>query len=346
MYKKYGKLFNKIGRLNLKYNLFNNKIPINKTFNRQKNIQMLKVFKNCVFDKDLFDKIDPKNEQKKLSPSMYSHIKHFIKWNENKKSDKPYFAYIHVDDCHYPEMFYSYDIEDEQQLEKEFNNVKEFIKKLPKKYHGSLAYDLSLLYADNCIKMLYDYLEEKDLLKDVNIAICADHGSSYTFDPMHENYVVNQYKENYNIPFVLIGKEIGTKVITNYCNSKDIPATIIDAAGIKIPKCYEGKSLLKYNGNHYSILQNVNGGCPDYNHRKVMLGVKNDNYSVTMEFNMTKSFEEGEIKSIFDLKADPKEIVNLKDIENIDIKAEKKIIKNVFIDLKEDIEKNNFLKNN
>lgn len=346
LYNQYINTFKRINRLNISKNLFNNKLIIKNPFKEKELfIQYLKMYKNAVFDKDLFEKIDFNTQYIKGAPSMYTHINHFCEWLKNKSNEKNYFAYIHVDDCHYPEIFYSYDIDDEKRLEQEFNNINDYLNKLPKKYKGSIAYDLSLKYADSCIEYLYNYLEKNDLLNNVNIAICADHGSSYSFYPMHENYVNNQYQENYHLPFVLIGKDINHKVIKKYCNSKDIPATIIDAANLKVPKIYDGKSLLKYDGNSYAMLENINGGCPDYNKRKVLIGIRNDNYAVTMEFDMNLEFENGEIYSIFDMKKDPFERINLKNNINIcnKINKEKLLIEEKFYELKKDIKKHNFL---
>ena len=346
LYEKEIKTFKKIYYLNAKKNLLNNRMVIkNPLKNKVESLQYLKMYKAAVFDKDLFTKIDYNNPLVKASPSMYTHLNHFLNWCDEYNDTNPFFAYIHVEECHYPEIFYSHDTNDEKRLDFEFQAIKEFINNLPKKYKGNLAYDLSLLYTDNCIKYLFEKLEEKGLLDKTNIAICADHGSSYTFDPMHDSYVRNEYRENYIIPFVLIGKDIKPKVVTNYCNSKDIPATILDACNIKIPKEYDGKSLFKYNGNNYVILQNINGGCPDYNKREVYIGVKNDNYSVTMMFDMNKEFKDGKIKSIFDMKKDKCEHKNMKSVPNVQnvVEAEMQIIKNVFNELKKDIKKNNFL---
>ena len=87
-------------------------------------------------------------------------------------------------------------------LDEEFGNIDKYIDKLPRKYRGSISYDISLQYADTCLKRLYNFLEEHNMLDDITIAICADHGSSYTFDPYRSNYVNNVHRENYNMPFV------------------------------------------------------------------------------------------------------------------------------------------------
>jgi len=345
LYEKERNTFKKIYYTNFRKNLFNNSV-INHIFNNpKKSLQYLKMYKAAVMDKDLYEKIDYNTETLKASPSMYTYVKHFSEWLKKHDKNKPFFAYIHTEECHSPEIFYSHDTENEQILQEEFESIRKFLKNLPKKYKGNIAYDLALLYTDRYIKYLYEELKQNDLLKNTNIAICADHGSSYSYDPIHDSYVRNEYREKYNIPFILIGEEIPSKIIKKYCNSKDIPATILDACKINIPKEYTGKSLLKYDGNDYSILQNINGGCPDYNLRNVMLGIKNDKFSITMEFDMNKDFKDGKMISIYDIQKDMLETKNLKNKNNIKLRItnEIKILEQEFNELKRDIKKNNFL---
>ena len=111
-----------------------------------------------------------------------------------------------MDDAHYPESFFSTNYIDLNLLDKEFNHIKEYIKNLPSKFRGSLTSDLSLLYVDSCIEYLFKELNDRKLLDNTAIVITADHGFSYDYNPIRENYVNNVHVENYNTPFIIYDK--------------------------------------------------------------------------------------------------------------------------------------------
>lgn len=341
LYKRYKKIIRKMFFYNIKYNLKNNHLV---TQPKEERKGLFKAYLNAICNRFLYDKIDYRIKSKKAAPSMDTTINHFQDWLLNRKSDKPYFAYIHVDDCHSKEFFYTYDTNNFSQLDEEFKAIEDYMKTIPNTYKGSISYDVSLQYADRCLKKLYDFLEQNNMLDNVNIAICADHGSSYSFAPYRSNYVNNIHRENYNMPFVLWNRELKHKDIKSFYNTKDIPATLLDLNGISIPKEYDGKSVLDFNGRDYVLIENVAGGCPDYNFRDFWLGIRNNKYLVVVTANKNKTFEELDLYAIYDLKEDPDELYNLKDkIDKRKIKKELDIIRREFEILREDMNNNNFL---
>lgn len=341
LYHRYKPLIRKVRAKNFKYNFLNNPFRCTKSENFK---GMLKSYLNAIYNRFLIKKIDYHIASKKAAPSMLTTINHFESWLSKRDNDKPYFAYLHFDDCHSSEIFYSYDCPDFKELDYEFSLIKGYLTKLPKKYKGSISYDISLQYADMCLKRLYQYLAEHHLLDDTNIIICADHGSSYTFDPYRENYVNNVHRENYNIPFVIWSKNLKHQVKDGYYNTKDIPATILDLNNLKPVKEYDGISSLKNPGRDYVLLENVKGGCPDYNYREIMLGVRNKKWLVVMEFDMSKKFEDGKLMSVYNLKNDPHEYQNLASlISKSLIKEELSNLEKEFNNLQKDIKTNNFI---
>lgn len=341
LYKRYKKIIKKMFRKNFTHNLKNNKLILNPKEERK---GLVKSYINAVINRFMMQKIDYRIRSKKNALSMDTTFNHFENWVLNRKSSKPYFAYIHVDDCHSGEIFYTYDTNDFNKLDEEFSAIEHYVDNIPKNYKGNLSYDVSLQYADICLKRLFTFLEEHDMLDSVNIAICADHGSSYTFAPYRSNFVNNVHKENYNMPFVLWGKDIKQKKYNGFYNSKDIPATLLDINNIEIPKEYDGRSILKNKERDYVLLENVNGGCPDYNKRDILLGIRNKKWVVVMNLNVHKDFDFGTLHSVYDLEKDIDELHNLKNtIDKSLIKKELSIIKDEFDKLKEDTKKNNFL---
>ena len=127
------------------------------------------------------------------------------------------------------------------------------------------------------------------------------------------------------MPFIAYDKSIKHKMIKNYCSTKDIPATLLDLANIPIPKDFKGKSLLKYNGDNYALLEYMGGGCPDVKRRPIILGVRTDNYDIIMDIYIDKKFDDNIIKEVYDIKKDPFEHNNLVNNKNIKEKIQKEL---------------------
>lgn len=337
---KYYSTFRKIDKLNRKRNVLNNKFPFQK-FTRsllKRDIKtakgLLAGYKNSLFDKDLYDRIDEKYDLFKVQRSFHTVSQTFMKWTLDN-SNTNWMAYIHIDDAHFNESFFTYDTDNLELLDEEFTNINNYLDNLPKNYKGSITYDLSLMYCDKVIKNIFDFLENKNLLSNTAVVITADHGFSYYFSPIREKYVISSYKENYNVPFIVYSSDIKSKKVSNYCGTKDIPATLLNLANIKIPKCFKGNSLISFDGREYALLEYMGGGCPDIKRRPINLGVRTDNYSVVLNLYVDKEFEKKEIVEVYDLKKDENEHYNLfnkKGIEN-KINKELKILEERFIEL-------------
>lgn len=338
---KYVDTFKKIEKLNLKRNIINNKFPysklirsiLNKDFKTAKGL--LAGYKNSLFDKDLYERIAPNFDLFKDQRSFYTVSKELINWIDKNK-DTNWMSYVHIDDAHYTESFFTYDTDNIEIVDNEFKKINNYLDKLPKDYKGSIAYDLSLMYCDNIIKQIYDYLEKENLLENTYIVITADHGFSYYFSPVRERYVISNYKENYNVPFIIYGKDIKPRLIEGFCSTKDIPTTLLSLVGIKKNKQYKGNDLLTTNGEDYALLEYMGGGCPDISRRPINLGVKTDNYAVTIDAYINKEFKDIQIKEVYNLKKDPNEHNNLYNNKNIknEIINELDILNKRFVELK------------
>lgn len=319
---KYKSTFKRIEKLNFKNNLFGNKIPMRKLFNSliHRDFEtfkgLLAGYKNSIIDKDLYERIDKNYDMFKAQRSFYTVKEELFKWIKDNK-DNTWMSYVHVDDAHYTESFFTYDTNDINIIDKDFERINEYLDNIPKKYKGSIAYDLSLLYCDNIIKNIFEFLDKEKLLDNTSVVITADHGFSYYFSPIREKYVISSYRENYNVPFIIYNKDVKPRIIENYLSTKDIPSTLLSLANIDIPKCFKGHNLLKYNGTDYAYLEYMGGGCPDIKRRPVILGVRTDNYEVIMEVYVNKNFNDNAIKEIYDIKTDMYENNNLVNKKNI-----------------------------
>ena len=323
----YTKTFKLINKKQIKSNLRNAKLPLSKIARNLKDTACIKGllagYKNLIFDKDITDRISFNFDLFKQQRSFRTVADLTLKWIENNKnSGTPWMAYVHVDDAHYPENFFTYDTDNKKIVEKEFEKINHFLDNLPKGYCGTIASDLSLLYCDSIIEMMFEYLEKNRLLENTSIVITADHGFSYYFNPIREKYVISSYKENYNVPFIVYDKQLKHKTIKGYLATKDIPATLLDLANIKIPTYFKGKSLLNFEGRDFATVEYMGGGCPDLKRRPIILGIRNKNYEVIVEaFN-----NQFDIKEVYDIKEDLYEQKNLYKNRHLNLKNELEFI--------------------
>lgn len=327
--KRYKPIFDKINKANIKYNLRNNKFPFKKLIKLIFHLELRKAkalmlaYKNSLFDKDLYERNRKDYDLFKNHVSFRTIANTFIDFaKENTKSN--WLAYVHVDDAHFNENFFTYDTTDRKLLDYEFKMASDYVDNLPKNYCGSITNDLSLNYCDDVVKMIFKKLKENNMLDNTDIIITADHGFSFRFCPVRDGYVNTYYKENYNVPFIIYGKDIKPRYINKFTQTYDIPATIIDLANIK-ESDFIGESLLKSVGKDYALLEYMGGGCPDYNRRPINLGVRTENYSVVVEAYINQDFKNAKIVSIYDLKKDKYEHNDLHYNKNILKKIEKEL---------------------
>lgn len=262
-------------------------------------------------DSDFKNRINTNYDNIKEAPSVNTIFDHYLNYVKHREKEKPLFSYIHFDDIHNPEIFFTYDSEDESLIDEEFKVLKEYKNNIKPNFKGSLSYKYSLRYMDLCIEKFYNKLNEMGVLEDTYFIITADHGFSFTYNPIRMKYVNNFYDENYNIPFIINGySNEGVQKNNIYC-SKDIPATILDLMKINKPNSFTGNSILdeKYN-NKYIYHEYMGGGCPDIEKRHMYMCIKSKEYSITYRVKLKQLFNSGEVVSIFDLKNDPFELKN------------------------------------
>ncbi len=276
-------------------------------FNLKNFIKTLRGSINALHDLDLNKRVNINYDSFKDGPSMRTHVDTFINWAKNYQGDKPYFALIHALDVHNPEEFFTYDSGDIDLIREEIKSANELLDKIPSSYYGSLTHDLSLNYIDNVIKYLYNQLKSNNLYDDTIVMICADHGFSFSGNPVRDSYVVNLFLENYNIPFLMTGTDYNGE-ITKLCESKDIPATICDIVDGVIPNEFSGRSILKDNNYDNLIIEYCGGGCPDILRRDIKHAAFNTKWFVG---TLGKINEPLNCTEIYDLENDPFQYNNL-----------------------------------
>lgn len=266
---------------------------------------------NEVADLDLYQRVVEDCDWFKNAPSGRTHIDHYIDWAKKQDKCQPYFACVHIDDIHNPEEFFTYDSDNMDLLREEKKNAEALLDEIPSSYQGSLTHDLSLRYIDNVIKYLYDQLSKNGLLEDTCITICADHGFSFSGNPLRESFVINLYLENYNIPCVITGAGIEGTSINKLCTSKDIPATICELALGYIPVEFTGKSIISDYEYPCVYIEYCGGGCPDISRRNVKIAAFNKRFFVGTLGKLSDAVDANTITEVYDLASDPFQKTNL-----------------------------------
>lgn len=320
----YKLLFKKIRKMDFKLNLKNEERIFSGTIKklgeliRKPRMENLKNFVkasllsiNSLIDIDLYKRINKNCDGFKNSPSMRKKVDNYIEWASKRATiDRPHFAYIHVDDVHNPEIFFTYDTEDKDVIRKEKKDVELLLKEIPPSYKGSITHDLSLRYIDGIIKYFYEQLEKFNMANNTVVIICADHGFSFSGNPLRDSAVINLFLENYNIPFIITGTKYKDIKITKMCESKDIPATICDLVDGIIPSEFSGQSVLRNCDYTHLRIEYCGGGCPDLIRRELKMASFDEHYFVGT-LGTLENYSEGIITEIYDLQKDPNQLNNL-----------------------------------
>lgn len=248
---------------------------------------------------DLLSQMRDENE---YLPKLKEELDDFFNWydSEGNTLEKPFFAYIHNYDFHYPENF----------INSRYNNREEYDKEvcaLRKKLHSlnnrnmSVSKQLSLLLIADNLKYLWEEVQKRGLIDDTCIVITADHGISNFMYPLNKSENRWNYtRTNFNVPMYIYDKSIPcqhNKFLYSSINFFDI------IKKININEFNNDNS----SDNKYIFTSWING-VPDFEREKIKIGIRSKKYSITCEGYFTQLFPSLKIKGIYDLINDPDEV--------------------------------------
>ena len=246
--------------------------------------------------------------------SLNSQITALLNTIDSDNESKPFYASLHTLEPHHNISFFSFDSFDGELVKEELEYLSPLVKECGKKFSGNLMYMLSLRYVDFYVKKLYSELEKRGILDNTTIVLVSDHGTSYFSSPVRNSVVNTFYKENYNIPLLIWGKNIDKDLIGQYnglYSSDDVMPTLCDVLRIERPSSFSGVSLLEDSGRKWVISEYMGGGVPDMLEREVWLCIRNGKYSVAYKNSIAKEFDVDKPFCVFDLEKDKLERHNL-----------------------------------
>ena len=234
----------------------------------------------------------------------------------SRSQDKPFYVSMHFLESHHAISFFSYDSDDTELIDNEIDYIDKTAKSIPQSFKGNLAYYYSLLYTDYCIKRLYDYLSETGLIKNTVVMLFADHGTSYTYDPIRKNMVNTFHRENYNVPMIIWKSNSSFKLIKkdSYYESKDMLPTLLTLLGFSTPFEMSGSSITNNTSkNAIAITEYMGPGCPDMENREVWISARDFNYVLGCKIRLDEQLDKRHIACIYDCVNDPDELNNIYD---------------------------------
>ena len=315
VYKHYQDFFNYASKINLKANWWKNRPELKRIFSclskyiktrDQNDIMLIANYLMCI------NAIKNVKRQSRSHwqdlPSARTQLDFASKLLENRKDNgKPFYMSLHFLEPHNYVSFFSFDRQEREVLDEEFKMLFDYCKELGSNFIGNLAYFLSIRYADYCIERFCKRLKELGLWDNTALTILSDHGSSYSFYPLHGPHVNCFDEECYHVP-VLIRTPKGKGVeITDYHNSLDVLPTLYDLMGFEKPKDVLGESMLNKSipSKDYVMTEYMGPGCPDLLSRPIWFSIRDTHYSIGYKVGIYQTFEEGELCEVYELSKDP-----------------------------------------
>lgn len=250
----------------------------------------------------------------KGQPSFRTHVDDFLSWIDRRTSgNKPYFACIHVDDIHFPEMFFTYDAKSKAVIEEDLALAQDYLSSRRRTAAGTISTDLSLLYADNQCRFLVEEIKKRGRYDDTIFFVTADHGFSYSGYPIRNKPINTFYLENFKIPFYIFGGDVKPLTATGLYSSVDIPSTICRVMGVDKPDSFVGRSIIDSNEEENILtIEYCGGGCPDILRRDLMIAAFDSKAMVAVKAKANKELSLEDIVEVYDLRNDPMQRRNLK----------------------------------
>ena len=318
---------NKLQKIEFARNLKNNHLDGERLANgiigalvpkKKKDFRYLKNFGMSLFG-NKFLKYMSNKDKWQIEASMMSQINSIFDFIDKRGNDEktPFYISMHTEEPHNRLTYFTYDIADYDLIEEEFKYLTPLLDNIGEDFAGHIIYQLSLRYVDLCLKRLFEGLEKRNLLSTTTIMVMADHGSSYTFNPLRNTVVNNFYIENYKTPLLIWNQERGClwkKEYKGYYQGADVFTTLCDVLGIDTEGKFSGQSIIKNeNGRDYVITEYMGPGCPDMLSREVWMSINNKKYLVAVKATIDKKLTYDNIVEIYDLFSDPSQSINLVD---------------------------------
>lgn len=165
-----------------------------------------------------------------------------FQWLSNQEDD-PFFLYIHVLDTHFPHK----PVSPFNKLPWIPDGMTKYAPPYSKKEQAYLRgiYDASILYADQEVGRLLNFLDEQGLSENTVMVIGSDHGDLLGEDGKTIDHPAQSPDELYHVPMIMKGPGIPEgKRIQHFSENVDIVPTLMDLVSVEDIGVREGRSLV------------------------------------------------------------------------------------------------------
>jgi arylsulfatase A-like enzyme len=169
-------------------------------------------------------------------------------------------------------------------------------------------YDGEIAYVDRLVGQVLDELESQGLADQTVIILNADHGEEFADHGRYGHCCESVYDELVRVPFIVSGPGVGEpgRRVETRVRLLDLVPTVCEIAGVPTPGEAEGRSLVPFlRGDEMEEL-------PAFSELPLKMAVHYGDYKLIYSTD-----DEGQDESIelYDVEADPRELVNLADQE-------------------------------
>lgn len=244
--------------------------------------------------------------------SSYRHFETAKRAIKSRKTDKPFYLSVHVEEPHNYLACFTYDTDNPSIIDDDFKVLRDYVNELNGEFIGDLSYFLSIRYVDYHIEKFCNFLKEQNMWDSTTLLICSDHGSSYSFYPLHYKHVNCFDDECYHIPMLIRHPRFKGVEIDNYCNSKDILPTLLDVIGLPLDPNFTGRSLFgNKESNNFVITEYTGGGCPDVLSKDLWMSIRDSSYVIGYKIKLESNFDDARPDTVYDLNNDPNGLYNI-----------------------------------
>ena len=177
----------------------------------------------------------------------------------------------------------------------------------------SALYDAGIHYIDSQIGQIVDALKQSGKAENTILIIGSDHG-----EELGEHGQISHrfmcYDHCVRVPFIIFDPGHQQKNIKALTTHIDLAPTIMVLAGLKSPKLWEGKNILRKNGRMrtHVLIENFYGGSCLFEHRPLYIGVRTSQFKyLWKEFRDPTDNHSKAGHELYDLNSDPKEQTNI-----------------------------------
>jgi arylsulfatase A-like enzyme len=172
----------------------------------------------------------------------------FLAWIDRRPAERPFFAFLNYFDAHMPyrppppwRTMYM----DREPVTRDINNAPR-IRPTPEIITGLRdAYDGAITYLDTQLDSLFTELTRRGLRENTIVVVTADHGEAFG-EHGFLSHGSSTYLPEVHVPLLIDvpGTPASACATNRWVTLRDLPATLVKAAGLPGPTGFPGRSLL------------------------------------------------------------------------------------------------------